>query len=418
MKKIILYVLGAVIVVAFAVSRFIDWPIDSDNASGDIAKSSRFSRQLADAGVSNMQELVLNDEEFKNNLVTVYLVMKTRADQFNALVDMSTEVCGGIPEFESVIKEMKEVQPLINNVCASVETAGNDLNVVLGGESANDLEQNTSNASVAYSTLQKENRLADKFIEVADNYLKKEVGNDRIKFVRDQWVDYQKVTAAIDQNEQQAKELANKGYKLSENKRAAALSSFSGPEQLASIYGSSLGVACGLEGLSLSNTINTLDIALSANQRRKVVEASEQQAELSAVEQSALSAVEQGALSEVFSVCVSAIEQGGALSAVQQGGALNAAQQGGALGAVQQRGALSAVQQGGALSAAQQGGALSAVQQGGVLNMIGAVVGMPNVLGAVEGLKLGNTEIGGAMLGMSRPIPEFLDAIGRPSPFN
>ena len=208
------------------------------------------------------------------------------------------------------------------------------------------------------------------------------------------------MTAAIDQNEQQAKELANKGYKLSENKRAAALSSFSGPEQLASIYGSSLGVACGLEGLSLSNTINTLDIALSANQRRKVVEASEQQAELSAVEQSALSAVEQGALSEVFSVCVSAIEQGGALSAVQQGGALNA------------------VQQGGALSAAQQGGALSAVQQGGVLNMIGAVVGMPNVLGAVEGLKLGNTEIGGAMLGMSRPIPEFLDAIGRPSPFN
>ena len=373
MKKIILYVLGAVIVVAFAVSRFIDWPIDSDNASGDIAKSSRFSRQLADAGVSNMQELVLNDEEFKNNLVTVYLVMKTRADQFNALVDMSTEVCGDIPEFESVIKEMKEVLPLINNVCASVETAGNDLNVVLGGESANDLEQNTSNASVAYSTLQKENRLADKFIEVADNYLKKEVGNDRIKFVRDQWVDYQKVTAAIDQNEQQAKELANKGYKLSENKRAAALSSFSGPEQLASIYGSSLGVACGLEGLSLSNTINTLDIALSANQRRKVVEASEQQAELSAVEQSALSAVEQGALSEVFSVCVSAIEQGGALSAVQQGG---------------------------------------------VLNMIGAVVGMPNVLGAVEGLKLGNTEIGGAMLGMSRPIPEFLDAIGRPSPFN
>lgn len=266
---------------------------------------------------------------------------------------------------------------MINNVCASVKTAGNDLNSVLGGESANDLEQNTSNASVAYSTLQKENRLADKFIEVADKYLQKEGGNDRLKFVRDQWVDYQKMTAAIDQNEQQAKELANKGYKLSENKRAAALSSFSGPEQLASIYGSSLGVACGLEGLSLSNTINTLDIALSANQRRKVVEASEQQAELSAVEQSALSAVEQGALSEVFSVCVSAIEQGGALSAVQQGG---------------------------------------------VLNMIGAVViastqGMPNVLGAVEGLKLGNTETGGAMLGMSREIPEFLEALGRPSPF-
>ena len=148
-KKTIFYVLGGVIVVVFALSRFIDWPVDSDNASGDIAKSSRFSRQLADAGVSNMQELVQNDEEFKNNLVAAYVVMKTRADQFNALVDMSAEVSGDIPEFESVIKEMKEVQPMINNVCTSVETAGNDLNVVLGGESANDLEQNTSNAAVA-----------------------------------------------------------------------------------------------------------------------------------------------------------------------------------------------------------------------------------------------------------------------------
>ena len=70
-KKSIIYAcVGAVVIIGFAISYFVEWPIDYNNASGDIAKSSRFSRQLADAGVSNMQELLQNDEEFKNGLVT------------------------------------------------------------------------------------------------------------------------------------------------------------------------------------------------------------------------------------------------------------------------------------------------------------------------------------------------------------
>ena len=415
-KTIIYAVVGAVIVLGFVISRFVDWPVDKDNASGNIAKSSRFSRQLADAGVSNMQELLQNDEEFKNSLVTAYLVMKTRADQFNALVEMSAEVAGGITEFESVLKDMKDIQPMINNVCTSVEAAGNDLNSVLGGETANDLEQNTSNAALAYSTLQKQNKLAEQFIEVADNYLQKESGNDRLKFVRDQWLDYQQVTAAIDQNEQLAQELGEKGYQLSEDKRAAALGSFSTPLQIASVCGAGLASACGLEGLSLSNTISTLDAALSAQVRQVMLQsrgklgAAEQgklgaveQGTLSAVEQNALKAVQQGALSAVFSELAKAVEQGG-LSAVQQGG----------LAAVEQ-GSLSAVEQG-RLSAVQQNG-LSAVQQSGVLNRVVtcSTQGMPNVLGAVAELKLGNAEAGGVnVLGMSREYQDFIDGVARP----
>ena len=400
-KKSIIYAcVGAVVIIGFAISYFVEWPIDYNNASGDIAKSSRFSRQLADAGVSNMQELLQNDEEFKNGLVTAYLVMKTRADQFNALVDMSVEVASGISEFESVLKDMKETQPMINNVCASVEAAGNDLNSALGGETANDLEQNTSNAALAYSTLQKQNKLADQFIEVADNYLKKEDGNDRLKFVRDQWLDYQQVTAALDQNEQLAQELGNKGYQLSEDKRVAALGSFSGPLRNATIYGNTLGNAFGFKKLSLSNTLNTLDAALSAQQKIRVMSATEQGSlnaveknALSAVEKNALNAVQQGALSAVYKELAKAVEQG-ALSAVQQNG-------------------LSAVQQNGSLSAVQQNGSLSAVQQGS-LQMLNIVLfgNMSNIQGALNGMIIRNAETGGVnMLGTARQFNEFEDLI-------
>ena len=400
-KKSIIYAcVGAVVIIGFAISYFVEWPIDYNNASGDIAKSSRFSRQLADAGVSNMQELLQNDEEFKNGLVTAYLVMKTRADQFNALVDMSVEVASGISEFESVLKDMKETQPMINNVCASVEAAGNDLNSALGGETANDLEQNTSNAALAYSTLQKQNNLADQFIEVADNYLKKEDGNDRLKFVRDQWLDYQQVTAALDQNEQLAQELGNKGYQLSEDKRVAALGSFSGPLRNATIYGNTLGNAFGFKKLSLSNTLNTLDAALSAQQKIRVMSATEQGSlnaveknALSAVEKNALNAVQQGALSAVYKELAKAVEQG-ALSAVQQNG-------------------LSAVQQNGSLSAVQQNGSLSAVQQGS-LQMLNLVLygNMSNIQGALNGMIIRNAETGGVnMLGTARQFNEFEDLI-------
>lgn len=245
-KKTIIYsVVGAVVVLGLVVSQFVDWNVDNDNASGNIAKSSRFSRKTADGGVGNMQELLQNDENYKNGIVAACLVMKTRAEQFNALVEMSAEVAGDIKDFEAVLKDMKEAQPMVKNVCASMEAAAKDLDAALGGEVVEDLEQNSSNAALAYNTLQKQNKLADQFVEAVDNYLKEADANDRLKFVRDQWVSYQQMTATLSQNEQLAQELSKKGYLLSEEKCAAALGSFSKSDQLANLSGAVL--SCTLE---------------------------------------------------------------------------------------------------------------------------------------------------------------------------
>ena len=56
----------------------------------------------------------------------------------------------------------------------------------------------TINASLAYTTLQKQNNLATRFIETTDKYLETAQGDDKLKLVRDQWLEYQQMTAALD----------------------------------------------------------------------------------------------------------------------------------------------------------------------------------------------------------------------------
>ena len=224
-----LIILSSVIVVCaigLVVSPLLNWPVDKSNAGGDIGKSSRFSRKTTTESISNMEELILNDPNYKDGIVTAYMVMQTRAQEFSALVDMSNEVAGDIPEFEGVLDEMNKTYVTVNNICASLVRAGENINATLNGEKRPDLAQNTINASLAYTTLQKQNKLATQFIDVTDEYIKTNEASDRLLFVRDQWVDYQRMTAALEGDEKGAEAMEKKGTLLSAEKSVAAMGSF------------------------------------------------------------------------------------------------------------------------------------------------------------------------------------------------
>ena len=230
-NKKTIYILVSILAVCLlgvVLSKVINWPVDTSKSSGNIAKTSRFNRKTASDGASNMQELLLNDEEYKNSVVAAYLVMDARANQFNTLVDASDEVAGNIPAFSDVLKDMKAAKPMLSNVCAQMKTLASDLDAVLGGETRADLAQNTTNAARAYNTLQKSNNLATRFIDAADAYLAKNAGDDRLKFIRDQWVEYQMVTASLNNDDAAAADLAKKGHLLSAEKSAAALGALPG----------------------------------------------------------------------------------------------------------------------------------------------------------------------------------------------
>ena len=227
-KKTVIIICSVLVVCALGLvlSRFLSWPVSSDKASGDVSKAARFSRGTKVEALTNMEELLRTDEAFKDGIVVSQMVMQTRALQFGALVDMSNEAAGDIPAFAGVLEEMNAVRELVENVTNSLVASGANLDAALGGAECADLEQTTINAALAYTTLQKENKLADRFIETTDKYLEAAEGDDRLKFVRDQWVDYQKMTAALEGDEKAAEALAGKGNLLSGEETLAAMADF------------------------------------------------------------------------------------------------------------------------------------------------------------------------------------------------
>lgn len=228
-SKKTVYIIFSVLAVCLGgviLSKVINWPVDIENAGGNIAKTSRFSRKTAEGGASNMQELLLSDEDYKGGILATYVIMKARADQFGALVSLSSEAAGGIQEFQPVLQDMKKALPTVNNVCASLQTACEDLDSVLGGGTPENLEQDANNAALAYSTLQKLNKLADSFIETTDKYLLNADADDRLKLVRDQWVSYQQVTAVLADDARLAQDLEERGMLLDAEQSRNALNAF------------------------------------------------------------------------------------------------------------------------------------------------------------------------------------------------
>ena len=226
MKKksiIILCSVVAICAIGLITSHYVDWPVDTNEADGDIAKAARFSREQFSDKLTNMEELLQTDSAFRDDIVAAQVVMQTRAIHFGALVDMSNEVAGNIPAFAEVLKEMNASREMVDNVASSLAESAEKLNAALGGEECPDLAQSTINASLAYTTLQKQNNLANRFIETTDKYLETVQGDDRLKFVRDQWLEYQQMTAALDGDKAFAETLAKKGNLLSGEKALAAV---------------------------------------------------------------------------------------------------------------------------------------------------------------------------------------------------
>ncbi len=234
MKKkslIILSVVAAVVVAGFVLSNSINWPVDVSKTEGDIGKVDRFSRADKVEELSNMEELLRTDSDYQEAMVMSYALMQLRSEQFASLVDMSNQVAGQIAEYAPLIQKMNGIGKMVNNVNAQLNDVGKQMEKALSGEECPELTQNTINASLAYTQLQKQNALANQFIETTDKYLANAKGSDQLKLVRDQWVDYQKLTAAIEDNQEGLKALDKKGYLLTSEKADAALGAYADATQ-------------------------------------------------------------------------------------------------------------------------------------------------------------------------------------------
>ncbi|MBO4625502.1 MAG: hypothetical protein J5646_08470 [Bacteroidales bacterium] len=223
---VILSVIAALCLIGFIASRLYSWPVDQNNTEGNVAKSSRFSRKTSEETLTNMEELIQTDSVFRDAMVAAQVVMQARVFQFGTLVEMSNEAAGNIPAFAEVLKDMNATIDMVSNVNKSLMDSGKELNAALEGEECPDLAQKTINASLAYTNLQKQNNLATRFIETTDKYLETAEGDDGLKFVRDQWLEYQRMTAALDGDKATAEALAKKSNLLKGDQVINALALF------------------------------------------------------------------------------------------------------------------------------------------------------------------------------------------------
>lgn len=240
MKKksiIILACVVAVCAICLLLSHMLSWPVETGSTSGNVGKSYRFSRKTATERIDNMEELIRNDEDYKNSILLAYSVMQARAIQFGNLVDMSNQAAGDIPEFKDVLDDMNAQAPVFTNVANALVEAGNNLNTVLGGMPCPDVTQSTINASLSYTTLQKQNYLANRFIDTTDKYIKKAEASEELMLVRDLWLEYQQMTAALEGDEKAAKALDKKGILLTPEQALNAVQTFEVVNQ-AGIYAS------------------------------------------------------------------------------------------------------------------------------------------------------------------------------------
>ena len=229
MKKksiIILACVVAVCAICLLLSHMLSWPVETGSTSGNVGKSYRFSRKTATERIDNMEELIRNDEDYKNSILLAYSVMQARAIQFGNLVDMSNQAAGDIPEFKDVLDDMNAQAPVFTNVANVLVEAGNNLNTVLGGMPCPDVTQSTINASLSYTTLQKQNYLANRFIDTTDKYIKKAEASEELMLVRDLWLEYQQMTAALEGDEKAAKALDKKGVLLTPEQALKAAETF------------------------------------------------------------------------------------------------------------------------------------------------------------------------------------------------
>lgn len=235
MKKkntIILASLIALCAIGLLSSFLFSWPVSTESAHGNVGKVSRFSRKVVTEPIDNMEELLRTDEDYKSSIVLAYSVMYSRAVQFGTLVDMSNQAAGGIPEFEGILQEMNDNVPVIANVANALVDAGKDLNTVLSDMPCPEVSQSTMNAALSYTTLQKQNGLADRFIETTDKYVKLTEAPEELMLVRDLWVDYQQMTAALEGDKKAARALDKKGTLLTPEQALKASEIFSDAEVL------------------------------------------------------------------------------------------------------------------------------------------------------------------------------------------
>ena len=164
-----------------------------DSAKGDIAKVSKFSKNVVSPAMSAFQEKITSNPEELEKATFSLTVLTSRMTEFDELVNIATAVSEGNEELAASLKDLQSVRQLAANARTSGNQVLEALNAIAEGKKSSvDYEQASQNLALAFMMVDRQVNVGKQYVCDVDAFLRgKKVEDYReLALARDLWAGY------------------------------------------------------------------------------------------------------------------------------------------------------------------------------------------------------------------------------------
>ena len=146
--------------------------------SGDISKATRYNNVVEDPTFTAVEERLLNDKEYFDNVKSAYSLIGIRMDDLDSLSKKTIDVCSNIPEFREAIKTVVMINAKAYNTKQAVYLACSGLDKIASGKKAPEYEQASNNVFLGFNKVEYQLSIGKTFVEEAVKYLEGKDGEE------------------------------------------------------------------------------------------------------------------------------------------------------------------------------------------------------------------------------------------------
>ena len=177
-----------------------------DSAKGDIAKVSKFSKNVVSPAMSAFQEKITSNPEELEKATFSLTVLTSRMTEFDELVNIATTVSEGNEELATSLRNLQSVRQLAANARTSGNQALEALNAIAEGKKSSvDYEQASQNLALAFMMVDRQISVGKQYVCDVDAFLRGKDVEDykELALARDLWAGYCAGEAVLTNNDEE-----------------------------------------------------------------------------------------------------------------------------------------------------------------------------------------------------------------------
>lgn len=199
----------------------------ADSAKGDIAKVSKFSRNVVSPTMSAFQEKITSDSDELKKATASLTVLTSRMTEFDELVNIAAAASEGNEELASSLKDLLSVKRLAANARTSGTQALEAINAIAEGKKSSvDYEQASQNLALAFMMVDRQVSVGKQYVCDVDAFLRGKNVEDYkdLALARDLWAGYCAGEAVLNSDKEELEYWRNQQNLLSEGTATLSMS--------------------------------------------------------------------------------------------------------------------------------------------------------------------------------------------------